>query len=143
MGLMGRMNRMPDSVCVCVDGDFSGRLYHCYNSSPVKFYDIPDLFYILEKVMEEVDYPERKTKPRSFKKTNRREINLGINLDNKICEPVDLLANDGKLATFIVTVLTREYSNIQGSIYIKKTDVNESFNSDKELLELINKEISD
>ncbi|MCR4693748.1 MAG: hypothetical protein K5773_00295 [Pseudobutyrivibrio sp.] len=143
MGMSDRINRMPGSVLVCVDNEkFGGKLYHCFSETPVEFCDLPDLFVLLERVADEVGYPEAKTRPRFFKKTGREDISLGIMGQAKVCFPKDLLVHKGKIGTFMISVISRDFSSLQGLLYNQMADVTVNFDSEVHLTRIINEAIT-
>ena len=138
MSLNGRMNRMPNTVCVCIDDEeLSGRLYHCYSNEPVTFSDVPEFFKLLEEVCNETGFPEQKTKQRLFKKTKDKKINLDITKESRCIAPKDMLSYKGERASLMLSVYTREYSNIQGMVYLIASDQNIEFKSEVELINIM------
>ncbi|MCR5416893.1 MAG: hypothetical protein K6E79_08860 [Pseudobutyrivibrio sp.] len=138
MAVSSKMNRMPNCVCVCIDkDDYSGRIYHSYSETPVEFVDIAEMLATIEAVLNEVNFPEAKIKPRHFKKTQNRTVDFGIEFENKCIQPKDMADLKGEKGTFIINVTSRDFAHMQGAIFDASADKEYLFNSDIQLLKII------
>ncbi len=139
MPISGRMKRTPNTVGVCIDErkkGFKGRIYNCFSKEPQYFNDVTEMIYIMEGVMDALNYPAIKTNPRRFKKTEVNFETGEIDIENKLVE-VENLISAGDSDAYLIMVTSRDNSCWQGVIYNKKNDVEENFNSDLELFKLL------
>ncbi len=139
MPVSDRMKRTPNCVGVCIDESrtgFKGRVYCCYNRNPQHFNDVTELFYIVDGVMDALNYPAVKTKDRGFKKTECQFELDQIDVENKIHE-VDHLIPEFERGGYIIMVTSRDNATWQGIVYDRKNDVECSFNSEVELIKLL------
>ena len=139
MPISDRMMRSSNCVAVCVDetkNGFKGRVYNCYNKDPQHFNDVTEMFYIIENVLDALNFPALKTKDRGFKKTDYAFSPVEIDLDKKFHE-VENLIPDLEREGYIIMVTSRDNVTWQGVVYDKKNDVECSFNSEEELIKLI------
>ncbi len=135
MPISGRMKRTPNTVGVVIDErkrGFKGRIFHCFSKEPEIFDDVTEMIYIIENLMDTLNYPAIKTNPRKFKKTEALFESKELNIDSKLVEVEDLIPAEEQDA-YLIMVTSRDNSCWQGAIYNKKEDVEENFNSDIEL----------
>ena len=141
MGLPEKMKRMHNIIWVCVDGTdkglIEGKFYHLYSKEAVEFRDIHVLLERGSKLMDELKFPEETVRTRSFKKAepNRPEL---IGDGNKVLTIEEMFNQKGLKGTFAITVVSRHNASWQGDIYSIEKDKLEAFNSDIELINIIN-----
>ena len=62
---------MPNLINICVDekthGEFSGRLYHCYEKEAEPFYNVVELLRKIEDLFDRICFPQASTKTRCFR----------------------------------------------------------------------------
>lgn len=137
MPVSGRIERSPNCVGICIDESkkgFKGRVYNLYSKTPQTFNDITELFYIVDSVMDILNYPAQKVRYRHFKKTKRAFKPVKIDGENKVLNVNELIpeGEDG----YLLMVTSRDNATWQGLLYDKKKDVESNFNSEVELIKL-------
>jgi hypothetical protein len=139
MPVSARMKRTPNCVGICVDekkDGFKGRVYNCFSKEPQSFSDINELFYIVDSVMDALNFPAIKTKNRSFKKTETDFEPQHIDVENKVLGAEELIPADVKDG-YVIMVTSRDNVTWQGIVYDKQKDVENNFNSEVELIRLL------
>ena len=139
MAVSDRMKRNPNCVGIIVDEakkGFSGRVYNCYSKDPQHFKDITELFYIVENVMDSLNFPAAKTRVRAFKRTESTFYIEKINTENKVLE-ADELIPDLERKGYVLMITGRDNATWQGMIYDKEKDVDINFNSEVELIKIL------
>ena len=94
MPVSARMKRTPNCVGICIDeatNCFRGRVYNCFSKEPQSFSDINELFYIVDSVMDALNFPAIKTKNRAFKKTDTDFKPIPIDVENKVLGAEELI----------------------------------------------------
>lgn len=128
----------PNIICICmddvVDGNTTGRFYHCYSEQPIYFYDICSCVLRIENLFNEINFPQASTKLRSFLK-NKPET-VGKELE-KYMTPEEVVNQKGLNSTFVVHVQYRQNSTWQGSVVWADKNITKNFRSTLELLKLI------
>lgn len=145
MALPGKMNRMPNGMCICVDkideGTFAGRLFHFYEEAPIEFSDILSLTDSMGRLMDSIGFPEATVKSRTFKGSQENSGGEKIDKANKIFAMKDLMEKRGGKGTFIVTVNSRNNATWQGDAYDVVHDRALTFASEIELFNIIKNNI--
>lgn len=139
MPISGRMKRTSNCVGVIIDESkkgFKGRVYNCFDKEPQHFDDINELFYIVESVMDALNFPALKTKCRQFKKTESTFVPKRIDVEKQIIEPENLLP-DMEKEGYVIMVTGRDNATWQGSVYNKSKDEEVNFNSEVELIKYL------
>ncbi len=139
MPVSEKMKRMPNCVGVCIDeikDGFRGRVYNCYSKNPEPFHDLTELFYIIENVMDTLNFPAVKTKNRHFKKTDIDFNYTRLDVEKKVLE-VEELIPDLEKHGYIIMITSRDNATWQGSVYDKSHDIETPFNSEVELIRLL------
>ena len=139
MPVSSRMKRTPNCVGVVVDerrDGFKGRVYNCFSKEPQHFTDITEMFYIIDSVMDALNFPAIKTKNRKFKKTNLEFEPQPIDVENKVLGAEELIPA-GEKEGYVLMITSRDNVTWQGFIYDKKNDVENTFNSEVELIRLL------
>lgn len=139
MPVSDRMKRTPNCVGVCIDEvkkGFRGRVYNCFSKEPQEFNDVPELFYIVDSIMDALNFPALKTKNRQFKKTARAFETVDIDVENQLQDAESLIPEDEEEG-FVLMVTGRDNATWQGLLYDKKKDVESKFNSEVELINLL------
>ncbi|MCI8586527.1 MAG: hypothetical protein HFI92_11695 [Lachnospiraceae bacterium] len=123
------------SICVdqSVDGDISGRLYHCYTEEPVPFSNAVQLLIRMEELYDGISFPQASTRSRRFVQRQQPAHSF-----QKVRDQRSLLAFRGKRATFVTSVHYRQNSAWQGDVAWMEQEQKESFLSTLEFLKLIN-----
>ena len=103
-------------VNVCIDNidgvERSGRFYCYYSEEPIFFRSIHELFRYMERFMNELNFPQSSTELR-------------------------ILEQRGSIDTLAVYVRYRQSATWQGSVYHMKNNEREDFNSELDLLKII------
>ena len=139
MPVSSRMKRMPNCVGICIDEakeGFKGRVYNCYSKEPDRFTDITEMFYIIENVMDTLNFPALKTKCRTFKRSAADFKPTPIDVENKILGAEELIP-EGEENGYVLMITSRDNVTWQGMLYDKKKDEENSFNSEVELIRLL------
>lgn len=140
MAISARMGRAANCIGIIVDkriDGFSGRITHRFQKDPVLFTDLPELFCRIIEVLDGLNYPARKINKRQFKgcKVPAKKIKLKQGMKPSI--PVkDLLGGE---EGFVVMVVGRDNSTMQGIVYDSALDKDFKFNGDVELYRILYK----
>ena len=139
MPVSGRMKRTPNCVGVIIDESkkgFKGRVYNCFDKNPQHFNDINELFYIVENIMDTLNFPALKTRSRQFKRTESTFVPKRIDVENQLVDAEGLLP-DMEKEGYVIMVTGRDNATWQGFVYDKKADEEYSFNSEVELIKYL------
>ena len=104
-----------------------GRIYNPYLKQGRQFHSLTQLLIEVDKLLDEMKWPQSFTVVRSFSPTER--LNAG---------PPETEMREGNMATFTVKILFRQNASWQGTITWMDTGQEESFRSVLELIFLIN-----
>ncbi|WP_028242834.1 hypothetical protein [Pseudobutyrivibrio ruminis] len=138
MAISDRMKRMSNCVGITLKEEgFKGELYTCFENEPRTFADVDDFFNIVNTFLDVLEFPAQKVKYRSFKKTLPTLKLVDIDPNEKLFNTEHLLDLCDKKA-FVIMVTGRDNATWQGMIYNKSEDKEYSFNSEVELLRIIN-----
>ena len=124
------------TTLVCIDSYenkvLSGKIINpCYEDC-VPFKSTIEFLLGMERLLEEMNWPQSFSSKRSFKKVEEASVcPLGASFVKK-----------GKIATFSIRVLFRQNSSWQGSLLWHEKNQGESFRSVLELLTLIDSALS-
>lgn len=134
----------PNLINICIDhvseGEYSGRIYHKYESGPIPFGESGQMISILDKFYDEINYPQASTRYRSFQKKKKGEaaVSHRYREEKKQVQTADeMLVPRGEEATFVLHVQFRQNSTWQGKLTWIEEDDEEMFNSVLELLKLL------
>lgn len=127
----------PNLISVCVDtsdrGEFSGRLYQCYDEEPWKFENVVRLLYMMDDLYDRLSYPQAATECRTFEK---KEKEIPAPLEKRVSQE-QILEPDGRVATFLIYVQFRQNATWQGDVVWKERREKQHFHSALELIKLI------
>lgn len=127
----------PNLVNICVDesfsGEISGRMYHCYQSDPVLFSNLVQLLRIMEKLFDDIQFPQSATKSRSFFNANMQIQKEKI----KLIDQKEIIQQAGKKSTFIIIVQFRQNSTWQGELYWVEQKEKQHFSSTLDLIKIL------
>lgn len=129
MGEKRRENQYHDSVvCIddCADGVYTGRLINLGLPEPIKFHGVMQFLLEMEKLLDDMRFPEPFVQTRNFALTAGSPANTEQDTAY------------GHLATFNLRVLFRQNASWQGSVQWLEGRQEESFRSVLELLLLMN-----
>lgn len=140
----------PNLTSLCIDyvcnGEYSGRIYHKYQTEGIPFRESSQVISILDDFFNQINYPQASTRYRTFQKKKQEESNQ----ERKRREPVkpvqtadDVLVNRGKEATFILHVQYRQNSTWQGKLIWLEAEQEEDFCSVLELLKLLDSALAE
>ena len=139
MAISERMKRMSNVFGITLKSKgFSGELYNCYEEKAEPFEDVTEFFNIVNAFLDALEYPEQKIKYRAFKKTLPELKIIDIDPAKKLFE-VEHLLELCKNRAFLILITGRDNATWQGTVYNKEKDRESSFNSEIELLNIINK----
>lgn len=134
MKIPDRMLHKKNLVCLCVDekmeDDLSGRIYHAYQENEIPFHTVLEVVEALESVCELTRYPQANVYIRQFVKTKDM---VAEQAERKMPNE-QLISYRGKLATFLITVGSRENASWQGEIFWVEADKIQTFQSEMELI---------
>ena len=132
----------PNLINICVDerleGEISGRLYHCYKEEAIPFTSIVELITISEKLFEEIGYPQASTKTRTFEE--KTEIQPLPKLEKKVMQQ-ELIKHRGELGTFVLYVQFRQKSTWQGELSWMEKEMQMKFRNSLEFIKAIDQAI--
>ncbi len=130
----------PNLVALCIDertdADYNGKVYDQYHEEPVRFRGMLDALRCVEFYLDRMDFPQRSTVQRSFRKREMISDDYGkrpvreefmSNLEDK----------KGEEGTFIVQVKYRQNATWQGQVVWAEENKKMYFRSALELLRLI------
>ena len=138
MAISDRMKRMSNCVGITLKNDgFKGELYNCFEKEPRTFSDVDDFFNIVNTFLDSLEFPAQKVKYRTFKKTLPTLKIVDIDPNEKLFETEQLLSLCTRKA-YIIMVTGRDNATWQGMIYSKSEDKEYSFNSEVELIRILN-----
>ena len=138
MAISDRMKRMSNCVGITLKNDgFKGELYNCFEKEPRTFSDVDDFFNIVNTFLDALEFPAQKVKYRTFKKTLPTLKIVDIDPNEKLFETEQLLSLCTRKA-YIIMVTGRDNATWQGMIYSKSEDKEYSFNSEVELIRILN-----
>ncbi len=138
MAISDRMKRMSNCVGITLKNDgFKGELYNCFENEPRTFSDVDDFFNIVNTFLDALEFPAQKVKYRTFKKTLPTLKLVDIDPNEKLFETEQLLSLCTRKA-YIIMVTGRDNATWQGMVYSKSEDKEYSFNSEVELIRILN-----
>jgi len=122
-------------VRVCVDrrinGDVFGRFYTVYDLKPTPFAGTAALLLKMERFYDRLGFPMSTTRPRSFNgQITGKE-------DMAVVEEKNLLVPSGEKASFLVRVVFRQNSSMQGTLRWVEGKKEANFRSALELMRLL------
>lgn len=120
------------------DNQYKGRIYYCYSKNAELFGTSMDLLTTLESAMDRLNYPQKTTDDRSFKKrTIEEKSQNNENMVVKYMEEKDFSEKKGEKSTFIVEIKYRENATWQGTVKWVEGGREQNFRSALELIKLI------
>ena len=129
---------MSNCVGITLKNDgFKGELYNCFENEPRTFSDVDDFFNIVNTFLDALEFPAQKVKYRTFKKTLPTLKLVDIDPNEKLFETEQLLSLCTRKA-YIIMVTGRDNATWQGMVYSKSEDKEYSFNSEVELIRILN-----
>lgn len=127
----------PNLISVCVDtsdhGEFSGRLYQCYEEEPWRYKNVVQLLRLMDGLYDLISYPQASTESRSFIKKGKEPLRT---LQRRISQD-EILKQKGKVATFVIYVQYRQNATWQGEVIWSERGLKQHFSSALELIKLI------
>ena len=137
----------PNLIVVCVDerkgNDCAGKFWQQYEKRSCPFQTIGDLFFQMEDLFDDWNFPQSSNRPRTFaEETGMEEAELAGKRTTRIkrgkrVDLSDLHDQKGKLATFVIQVQYRQNSSWQGQVIWAEGNRCEHFRSALELMKLI------
>lgn len=132
----------PNLVNVCIDesldGEIAGRLYHCYEKESLHFVNLIQLLRMMEKLFDEIQFPQSSTKSRSFFAAN---IQMQEE-KQKIISQEEVVHWAGKKATFIITVQFRQNATWQGLVLWVEKGEKQKFSSTLDLIKILDGDLT-
>ena len=129
----------PNAVIVCINRrngwDFTGDLFHAYQTVPTPFSDLGQMTLLMAKLFDELQFPHPGTNERSFFPQNKPF--LSHQERTKVMSDEQLLQKHGDIGTFIIRVQHRQNSSWQGRITWMEADKTIQFRSAWEMIKLI------
>ena len=113
------------------DRNPQGTFYNLYYGQEIVFENLTQLLFTMEKLMDQMGYPEASVRTRRFKEVPERLIRTDI------VEQLQLSLSQEVLATFKVKVLFRQQASWQGRVSCIENGEEISFRSALELIKLI------
>lgn len=140
MSISDRMLRMHNCVGINVntkDG-FNGEIFNCFKEDSDSFTDAHDFLNIVNAFLDTLDFPAQKIRYRAFKKTLHTLKLIDIDPESKLFgtdKLLELIDDNG----YVLLIIGRDNATWQGMVYSKAEDKEYRFNSEVELLRIINK----
>ena len=128
-------------VNVCIDNidgvERSGRFYCYYSKDPIFFRSIHELFRYMERFMNELNFPQSSTELRTYEDKQQKPANEKRISFTEVSNREQILEQRGSIDTLAVYVRYRQNATWQGSVYHMKNNEREDFNSELDLLKII------
>jgi hypothetical protein len=113
------------------DKNLQGTFYDLYYGEEIPFNNLTRLLFLMEDMMDEMDYPQSSVHSRSFAR------GLKDSERSSIVRDLRFQANQEVIATFQVKVLFRQGASWQGKIGWTEGEKEETFRSALELIKLM------
>lgn len=131
---------VPNLINICIDsmldGEMSGRIYHCYSREEICFSNIIRMIETAEEFYDRLQFPQAATQIRSF---DRKEpVQEEEERPEKVMEPEQILQMRGQKGTFLLNVKYRQNSSWQGYIQWVERDITWHFASVLEFIKILN-----
>lgn len=134
----GFASAAPDLTVVCIQSrePLQGELYHRFSREPTVFYSEYELVDAIDRLCDEIGYPNREMNFRSFRlqhpspRRNCREA-------ERVMSVSELSEKSGEQGTFMVHVQFRQNATWQGQVTWVEKKQTQQFRSALELLKLI------
>ena len=140
------MNYDTTALKICIDelseGKLVGWVYGQRLIEPIRFNDISDLLLQLEDVLDLQNYPQAFQEKRSFNKAMKKTEPPEGDYSPHYMDETMVNDAQGKLITFILRVTLRQNTTWQGQLDWLDGNPLEQFNSDLELIALIDSHLS-
>lgn len=121
-----------------IDGvERSGRFYCYYSKDPIFFRSIHELFRYMERFMNELNFPQSSTELRTYEDKQQKPANEKRISFTEVSNREQILEQRGSIDTLAVYVRYRQNATWQGSVYHMKNNEREDFNSELDLLKII------
>lgn len=128
-------------VNVCIDNidgvERSGRFYCYYSKDPIFFRSIHELFRYMERFMNELNFPQSSTELRTYEDKQQKPANEKRISFTEVSNREQILEQRGSIDTLAVYVRYRQNATWHGSVYHMKNNEREDFNSELDLLKII------
>lgn len=115
----------PNLLTICVNGmengEIQGQVYHFYSDEPVCFYSVLDLIRLMERIFDDLVFPQASTKSRSFFEKETEMVYRHERKEKTVLWE-ELLSHHGTMGTFITCVKFRQRSTWQGEILWKEKE---------------------
>lgn len=138
MDTAAKFLQMPGTILVCVDEragkDILGRIYYPGGEDPLKFNEIGRLLIEIDRILDELHYPESSTSGRSFQKHMKDQKNPK---ERAAMQKKQETPKKGDKGTFVVQVQYRQHATWQGKVLWAEKNETKQFRSALELLKLI------
>jgi len=129
---------------ICVDkireANISGRLYCGKMPKGIDFSGIGEVILVIDKIMDEIDFPQSTVDKRSFAENEPpvRALSSKESKDIQLAmRKFNTKAQRGKLATFVLQVQFRHNASWQGKAEWTEGNETFSFNSELELMRMV------
>ena len=134
----------PNLLSICVDGlengEMQGRMYHYYGEEPEYFESVIQLIRKMDQLYDKLVFPQSSAETRSFLGKSP-EPSSGREKKEKLISPDGLIAQKGKIGTFVTNVKFRQCTNWQGEFWWKEREEKVFFSSTLELVRLIDRAV--
>ena len=139
-----RVNRSaPNLLNICIDraqqGELQGRIYQCYQKDPIPFTTVVEMIRESEKFFDAIAFPQASTRTRSLVD---QEINTSMQptvRPKRVVDPLEVMANQGEIGTFITNVRFRQNAEWQGELLWVEQDEKTFFSNTLEMIKKIDK----
>ena len=135
----------PNLINICVNGlehgEIQGEFYHYYSKEPVAFQNILELVKAMEKLFDELVFPQASTRSRSFFEKAPENFYRPKREEKRVLWE-ELLDHSGIAGTFITCVKFRQSSTWQGDLYWKEQGEKMFFSSALEFIRLISRSVN-
>lgn len=131
----------PNMFRICVDENeehVAGRAISPLTKKEICFEDYAGLLLEMDKLFDEVGYPQAFQKKRSFVATSGNN-NAYRGIPEMILTKEEILSQKGKKATYDVLVVSRRNTTWQGQVFDEDNNRVGSFIGDVDLIEILNR----
>ena len=133
-----RLNFKSAIFKLCLNTKSSGIIVGQRLCEPIPFSSLPDMLFRLDYVMDGQNYPRAFQRKRSFERDNKKHENVAYAKSPAELTSLEVVDSySGEVATLLLHVITRQNATWQGSVTVDGGTERYDFDSDLQLLEII------
>jgi len=140
-----KLNKRNSDLRICIDsiadGQISGRVYGQRLENPLLFADIGSMLLQIDDMLNAQDYPRAFQRKRSFSEEQQVTAPSSPEISGDFMRKEDVEANQGKIATYNINIVTRQNTSWQGAIDWLDGSPPQAFRSVLELIRIFSDSI--